>query len=960
MRTAPPALDAAQRRVVDHADGPLLVTGGPGTGKTTVLLERFVHLVERGADPERVALVVLTRRAARAARAFLLDRLDRSLPGLRVLTTHGLAFDVVNRGFAALGYEAAPRLLTATEQHDRVRELLLGEDPAEWPAYGSMLRLDGFADQVRQLLIRAQEAHRAPEDLLETAREREAGGWTELTAFYRRYLDVLYARGEVDYAGLLVQAGNAAAAGEPAFDHVLVDDYQDSTAAAERLLVELRPASLVVAGDAGSHVFSFQGFTDRPLLAFDEDFSGAAIQELTVGHRAGDGPALDAWAGLHSSEEHAAIARELRRVHVQDGVAWRDLAVIVRRGGAEVAGLLRALDDAGIPNVVPETRLALQTQPATFPYVLALRWLADPGRRDALIESVLTSDLAGLSPAAARGLLRAAGGAGRPAAAAIEFDDGLSPDEAASLAELRGVLARAEACRSILDAFSLLWRELPCSRRLVEGRGPAGGRAGLDSVLALAAAVERANEREQPTVAAFLEQLERVEDGPGQGPAGAEDVDAVRVLTAHGATGREFDSVVVVGVLEGNFPSLSRPEPMFDLGALDLRSTQAERNRARLQDERRLFGVAVTRARRRVLLTASHAGSGETGPSARSRFAAELGVAWGSFPLAPPGEPLSVEEATAGWRRDLASPAARPAIRLAALRGLEALGADPVSWWFQREWTDTGRPLHEDVRVSYSRLEKLENCALQYVLGEELGLEDRAGYHAWVGSLVHTLIEECEDGRIDRSLEALVAAADERWRPQEFPSMAVSEALRRAVTERMLPAWVEEYGAAASLAKELRFEFEVDGATVTGYIDRVGKVTTGGTIITDYKTGKKANTASPEQNLQLGIYYLALNAVPELAPYLPVKAVELAFLKERDWRKGGIARAQLPLTPTAAGEYRTAMRERLEGLIARVREHLADEVYRPNPAADCFHCRFKPLCPLYSEGRPVLPVEAVS
>jgi hypothetical protein len=100
--------------------------------------------------------------------------------------------------------------------------------------------------------------------------------------------------------------------------------------------------------------------------------------------------------------------------------------------------------------------------------------------------------------------------------------------------------------------------------------------------------------------------------------------------------------------------------------------------------------------------------------------------------------------------------------------------------------------------------------------------------------------------------------------------------------------------------------------------------------------------------------------VPELAPYLPVKAVELAFLKERDWRKGGIARAQLPLTPTAAGEYRTAMRERLEGLIARVREHLADEVYRPNPAADCFHCRFKPLCPLYSEGRPVLPVEAVS
>jgi superfamily I DNA/RNA helicase/RecB family exonuclease len=958
MRTAPPALDSAQRRAVELADGSLLVLGGPGTGKTTMLLERFARLVDAGADPERVALVVLTRRAARAARRALLERLDRSLPGLRVLTMHGVAFDVVNRGFAALGYEAAPRLLTATEQHDRVRELLLGEDPTDWPAFGSMLGLDGFADQVRQFLIRAQEARRLPEELSEAARSRGARGWDELAAFYRRYLDVLYAKGEVDYAGLLVQAGNAAALGEPPFDHIMADDYQDATPAAAGLLVELRPTSLVVAGDAGSHVFSFQGASDRPLRDFPRDFPGAGTDELTIDHRAGDGRVVEAWAGLHSSEEHATIARELRRVHVEEGVAWRELAVIVRRGGAETAGLLRALDNAGVPNVVPETRLALQTQPAIFPYVLALRWLAAPDQRDGLIEAVLTSDLAGLSPAGARGLLRAAAAAGRSGAAALEFDEGLSPEEASALGTLRDVLARAGEARSVLDAFSLLWRELPCSRRLVEGSAASDGRGRLDSVRALAEAVERASEQGNTSVAGFLEQMDRVEDGPGMGPADTEEADAVRVVTAHGSSGREFDTVVVAGVLEGNFPSLSRPEPMFDLGALEGVPTQAERNRARLQDERRLFGVARTRARRRVLLTASHAGNGESGPSARSRFAREIGVEWRAFPQLPGAEPLSVDEATAVWRRDLARAGERPAMRLAALAGLRALGVDPSAWWFQRDWTDTGRPLHEEVRVSYSRLEKLENCALQYVLGEELGLEDRAGYHAWVGSLVHALIEECEDGRIDRTEDALVAAANARWRRQEFPSQAVSEAFRRAVTERMLPAWVEEYGGVASLAKELRFEFEVDGATVTGYIDRVGKVTTGGTIITDYKTGKKSNTAPPEENLQLGIYYLALNAVPELREFLPVKAVELAFLKEKS--RGAISRAQLPLTPSAAGEYRTAMLERLGGLIERVRGLLSDEVYRPNPTANCFHCRFKPLCPLYSEGRPILPVEAAS
>jgi len=277
-----------------------------------------------------------------------------------------------------------------------------------------------------------------------------------------------------------------------------------------------------------------------------------------------------------------------------------------------------------------------------------------------------------------------------------------------------------------------------------------------------------------------------------------------------------------------------------------------------------------------------------------------------------------------------------------------------------RDWTDTGRPLHDPdaVRVSYSRLEKLENCALQYVLGEELGLEDRAGYHAWVGSLVHSLLQECEDGAIERTEEALVAAANARWRPREFPSRAVSEAFRRAVTDRMLPAWAREYAETPSLARELRFEFELDGATVAGYIDRVGRVQTGGTIITDYKTGKKANTAVPEENLQLGIYYLALNAVPELRGYLPVKAVELAFLKERS--RGMISRAQLPLTSKVAGGYESGMRERLRELVHRVRELIANENYRPNPAANCFHCRFKPLCPMFPEGRDVVTSEAAT
>ncbi|MGH2636138.1 MAG: UvrD-helicase domain-containing protein, partial [Actinomycetota bacterium] len=513
---APFAADPDQRRVLDHAAGPLLVLGDFGTGKTTVLRERFLSLLERGADPERVALVVGSRRARDEARRELLRRLPGSVPSLRVSTVHGLAFQVVSARYHDLKYDAPPTILAAADQFAKVQELLAGEDLARWPAYGELLRLRGFADEVRQFVLRAQEALVKPEDIEASARTRSLRGWAELAEFLRRYLEVLDAEGAVDFAGLVEQAAVAAELGEPMFDHVLVDDYQDTTFAAERLLAALRPATLVVAGNAGAYVYSFQGTTAVPLGRFEERFPGGDRVDLRTDHRS-SGRRFEAWHAPHTSEEHAGVARELRRVRIEEGVPWRDLAVIVRRQSAHLGGLLRALDDAGVPRHVPESGLALTAEAATVPFALALRWIARPPERDVLAEPVLVSELGGLSPAAARSLLRRTRAAGRPPRDALDLEDEPDVADRRRLAALAATLRSAEdRSSSVIDAFRTLWEELPYSAHLVaEAERSAVARRDLDALVAFARAVERGGGSVDPSVAAFVDLLDAGEGGPG-------------------------------------------------------------------------------------------------------------------------------------------------------------------------------------------------------------------------------------------------------------------------------------------------------------------------------------------------------------------------------------------------------------------------------------------------------------
>ena len=190
-----PDLDDDQQRVVAHRGGPLLVLAGPGTGKTTTLVEAVVDRVERdGLDPEQILVLTFSRRAAGELRDRIAARLARTTREPLARTFHSYAYGLLRRE-AMLLQEPEPRLLSGPEQDLLIRELLAGDveefGARAWPAeLRPALLTAGFASELRDLMLRAVERGVGPEELASLGRRERRPDWVAAARFLRQYADV--------------------------------------------------------------------------------------------------------------------------------------------------------------------------------------------------------------------------------------------------------------------------------------------------------------------------------------------------------------------------------------------------------------------------------------------------------------------------------------------------------------------------------------------------------------------------------------------------------------------------------------------------------------------------------------------------------------------------------------------------------------------------------------------------
>ncbi|GAA1780706.1 ATP-dependent DNA helicase [Actinomadura chokoriensis] len=1071
-RAVPPALDEQQRRVVEHAGGPLLVLAGPGTGKTTTIVEAVVDRIEnRGVDPERVLVLTFSRKAAGELRERITGRLHRTTRTPLALTFHSYAYALIRRD-AVLNEEPAPRLLSGPEQLLEVRRLLEGElaDGArDWPErLRAALATRGFAEELRDFTLRAVERQYVAEDLIALGRMRGRDDWPAIGGFMERYVDrfLLDPVPTYDYGELIHMAAGMLAEEEVrirergAYDVVFVDEYQDTDPAQEALLHHLagEGRDLVVVGDPDQSIYGFRGADVRGIQEFPNRFltldgepapvvalrtcrrmgpeilaasrriarrlpagsAGAAehralhpVEELddgevrAVSSRGGDppgppdevravssrgadppGPPDEVRAVIADSEsqESALVADELRRAHLLDGVPWSRMAVLVRSAVRQVPVLRRALAQAGVPVVVAGDEVPLIAEPAVRPFLVLLRAALKKGfLNEEVAEDLLTGPLGGADALAMRRLKRALrdleelSGGDRPLGelliAAVNDPRELilvhekvrAPAE--RVARLIDVARRSvQDGGTAEDVLWAVWQESGQADVLLEQsvkggtRGAAADRD-LDAVVALFDHAARFVDRlPQAGPELFVDNIASQEIAGDTLAEQAPEGEAVRILTAHRSKGLEWDVVVVAGVQEGVWPDVRLRGSLLGVEELIEHAAGAEPDgevaagasmaAKMLDEERRLFYVAVTRARKRLVVTAVGGDDTEERPS---RFLNELlPGAIEQSQLDEKTRWLSLSALVADLRSVVADPSRPEPLRRAAAGHLARLaragvrGARPENWYAITALSDTGPAFADDeqITISPSQVEAFTTCGLRWLLASAVGAQEGGpNEYSTMGKVIHAVAEMA--GADDGIDEVHVAERlDEIWNDLEFRSSWYSEKQRQqatAMVDKFL-AWHRD-NPNEVVALEESFKVDLGRVVIKGRIDRAERDEQGRAVIIDIKT---SSTAVPKDDLarhpQLGVYqYAVMLGAFERHGLIEPGGAKLIQVGKAAFTAKAREQEQPPPAEDADPEWP-------KKLIEIVATGMASDVFQARANDKCRTCPVRSCCPVHDEG----------
>jgi len=900
-------LNAEQLAAVTHVGGPLLIVAGAGTGKTTVITRRIAWLISEGlAKPEEILALTFTDKSAGEMEERVDRLLPYGYVDLWIQTFHAFGERILREHALAIGLSPSFKILSKTEQWLLVRRHW---NRFELDYYRPLGNPTKFIDALLTHFSRAEDELVDPAAYLEFVKSRrldadsvelpdpenETKRLQEVADAFHLYKRLLREEGALDFSDLINETLRLFRE-RPAilkecrerFKYILVDEFQDTNFAQYELVKMLagERKNVTVVGDDDQSIYKFRGAAVSNILDFERDFAGSSRVVLTANYRSrqeildfaydfiqqnnpdrleaalagaiskrlvaanGSGGVVSHLHGRTLQDEARLTVLKLVKLKDADPESsWNDFAILVRAND-HADPFLTALKIANVPHEFLASR-GLYHKPVVMDILAYLR-LLDDRHESASLYRILNSPVAKLE---LEDLLRLTHHASRKTESLYETLHHAATVEGVSEAgvvecsrivaqiEKHAELARTRPANVVILAFLNDTGYLKASAAKREDEA----REDMRILASFWRTIESfVDEDPEPTVKNFLARIElEIESGDsGQLPLDPESgPEMVRVMTIHASKGLEYKHVFIANLVDKRFPTIERKEPIRLPD--ELVKEHLPGGDAHLQEERRLFYVACTRAKETLYLTSAedYGGARKKKPS---RFLTESKI---------------------------------ELVSAAALEPVMEVGEHAPS---------ASVPLPMPERMSYSQFEAFDKCPLQYKFEHIYRIPKAGNANKSFGQSIHNTLHEAMTRYLARAASSQQTLFGETGAPSplSFGEAVSPGELQEIFAEKWIDDWYDSkeqmkerlargreslmlyHSRLAGTAPKVHmleqpFLLKLEGVTVKGRIDRIDMLPDGTVEIVDYKTGKAKD--DPDRS-QLFIYQLAALRVLGLKP----------------------------------------------------------------------------------------------